>query len=359
MSPHFCKARPMKHPIIVLAWLALVAACDGEGSSPIDGDAGPQADAGLDAGEPGEDGGAPDAGGDGGTPNCEVGATVTGSFGPSGGSIALCGASAELRAEVLDEERAVTLTIVALPAPAPYPLEAGGLAFALDVEGDLPVVSPAPLSVLVPHVATTRYRYFFRHDAVDGYQGIEACTAEETVIGQNVYTDGTYVALIDTEDFPTASEDLGTGLMESTVDTTVGTFDLASTEFDTYAIYDQGQDGSRNFTLAATKPEGESTLRLRFSFIIDAEGTPLLLEVSYGLLADVGGLWGYSVGDDSAPAPTFTLDTDDGAHVAGSFMAQIRRGFDPIETEAISVTFDATAGKFRYPPELACEIPEG
>jgi hypothetical protein len=336
---------------LVLAIVVLAMACDDEGSR--ERDAGPFADAGLDAGEV-DAGSLLDASTDGGEPSCEVGAEATGSVGPAGGSLSLCGARVAMTAGVLDAERELTLRIVALPEPAPYPLEAGGLAFEVKLEGGVPPAAMAPLEVIVPHLATSRYTYFFRHDASEGYQQIEACTVEEMAIGQAVYADGIYVALVDTEDFPTPSDQLGAGMLTATFDATMSTFDLASSAFNTYAIYDQGEDGSRNFALSASQAEGEDTRYLRASFAVDAAGTPLLLEVTYGLLSE--GLWGYSVADAAAPAPTFTLDTNDGEHVAGSFMAELRMGD---ASQAVSVSFDATAGKFRYPPELSCGMPEG
>lgn len=338
-----------------LSILALALACDDDGSTSPEPDAGRDAAAEADSGAP--DAGA-DAGSDAGEPSCEVGAQVTGSFGPSGGSVSLCGATMAFDEGVLTEERGVTLSIVPLPAPAPYPLEAGGLAFHVDVEGDIPTSTPlGPLSVSVPHEATTRYRHLFRYDPTEGWQGIESCPELETAIGQKMYVDGTYVALIDTEDFPDSVDSLGSGSMESTFDATTTTFDLASSEFNTYAIYDQGEDGSRNFAISATKPVDTSTLYVQAKFGVDAAGTPTLIEVTYGEIGG-GGLWSFN--PFQGTTPTITLTTNDGNHVAGSFEAVMQMG-PPEEAmmEMLSVTFDATAGKFRYPPEGFCELPEG
>jgi hypothetical protein len=337
-----------------LSVLFLAAAChEDDGATARQPDAGPE----LDSGAP--DSGMADAGDDAGEPACEVGASTTGSFGPSGGSVSLCGASVSFAEGVLAEERSVTLSIVAVPEAPPFPLEAAGLAFNIAVEGGVPTDTPdGPLSVLVPTLETTRYRYFFRHDPTDGWQGFEACTVEPMAIGKNVYLDGTFVALVDTEDFPENLDSLGSGAMESTFDGAVTMFDLAGEEFNTYAIYNQNQDGSRAFQLAATKPEtAESFLYLLVKFDVDKDGVPNLIEVTYGVVGG-GGLWSFN--PFQGTTPTITLTTDDGAHVAGSFAVEMQQiTTEGTLTEMLSVSFDATAEKFRYPPELECGIPEG
>lgn len=335
--------------------LAGLCACSESKNSPIDDggpardaapsaqDGGPSADAGdgADAGT-GEDGGA--------LQDCEPSRSASMSVGSSGGSLSLCGASVEVSAGALTEDVMLTLRIVELPKPLPFALEQAGLAFALEIEGDLPAASEPPLALLVPHAATNRHLFFYRAGAE--YQQIEACTVDDTVIGQRVAVGGTYVALVDTEDFPDSRNDLGTGTLDATFDGKSDSYDFDSGEIDTYAIYDESADGSRTYTLSATKPLPADNLAVaRLTFSHAKDGSAEMIEVTYG---DLNGLWSYLPFGETASE--ITVEQDQAGGITGTFSVELMLGEG---RKVLTGSFDASAEKFRYPPSLSCGMPEG
>jgi hypothetical protein len=287
---------------------------------------------------------------------CATGASIEASFGPEGGLVEWCGARVEMLVGMLTEPAAVTLTIVDLPAAPPFPLTAAGAAFDVQVSGGVAAAgTTAPLTILVPHEPTTRYLWFYRHDPKDGWQQIEACRSDESVIGQTVFTDGIFVALADTDDFPHSTSGLGSGRIDVTFQNTPSSFDLDARNISTFAIYDASASGERAVTLSATQPLSASHLeRLLVKLHIGSADKASLIEVTYGFTGDIDGLWSY-LPFDTGPA-SITLTDRTGDHLAGSFDAELRRGD---ARSVLSGRFDVMVQKFRYPPELSCEFPEG
>jgi hypothetical protein len=322
------------------------------------GEAGGPAQGG-DAGEAGNSttggAGAAGEGGAGGAPSedCGVGRRVQAVFDETGGSLALCGAELTMPPGVLDEPRTVSLSIVALPPESPSWLDQAGPAFEVEVEGELPAGEIAPLSVVVPHLETTRYVYLYTHVS-DTWGYLEACTREGDRIGQEAWNEGVFVALVEQEDFPTSVSGLGSGSVEVTFDAAASIFDLDADTIETHAIYDGG-DGSRSVTLSATKEATNSSLeRLRIDFSIDETGDATLIQITYGSTADVGGFWSYLPFHPGAASVELTRDEND--ELVGSVSAELTRGE---EVEPFAATFDVTVEKYRYPPEGYCNIPEG
>jgi len=309
------------------------------------GEAGASAQGGARGGEAGG-GGAPSA-------DCSVGRRVQAVFDETGGSLASCGAELTMPPGVLEEPRTVGLTVVDLPPNAPAWLDQAGLAFEVDVEGELPAGDIAPLNVVVPHRETTRYVYLYTYVA-DSWGYLEACTRESERIGQEAWSEGVFVALVEQEDFPTSVTGLGSGSVDVTFDETVSSFDLDANTIETHAIYD-GSGENRNVTLSATQEAADSSLeRLRIDFSIDETGEATLIQVTYGSTADVDGFWTYLPFHPGAAAVELTRDENN--ELTGSVSAELTRG------EAVapfSATFDVVVEKYRYPPEGYCNIPEG
>jgi hypothetical protein len=314
--------------------------------------------AGGAAGEAGADGfgGDPAGGaGAGGAPpdECAVGRSRRATFDETGGSLELCGAVLVLAPDVLEEERSVTLSIVALPAGAPEALEAGGLAFEVEVEGELPETASAPLSLVVPHFETSRYVYLYQH-ASGMWNYIEACTRESDHIGQEVWSEGVFVALVETEDFPTSVTGLGSGSVAVDFDGSESTFDLDADTIETYAIYDR-TDGARSVTLSATKEASDSSLeRLRIDFSIDDDGAATLIQITYGSTADVNGFWSYL--PFFPQSAVVELIQDDDGELTGSVTTELTQGE---VLRPFSADFDVVVERYRYPPEGYCNLPEG
>jgi len=288
-----------------------------------------------------------DAGGDG---QCPPQRSATMRVGEAGGTILLCGASVAVAADVLREPVGLTLRVVELPEPLPYSLEQAGLAFALEIEGTVPSLPEPPFSVLVPHGPTTRHLYFYR--VAGEYQQIEACTAEEKVIGQTVGVAGTYVALVDVEDFPESRTDLGSGSLETSFDGQMDSFDFDSKEFDTYAIYDEAGDGSRTYTLSATKPLPADNLTVaRLTFVQAPDGSAEMIEVTYG---DLNGLWSYL--PFNSGTSEIAVKSTPGVGLEGTFSVELMLGE---QKKTLSGSFAAQADKYRYPPSLSCGTIDG
>lgn len=331
---------------------------DSSGSAGVESGAGGRVPGGS-AGEAGSsaEGGAPAAGegGAGGAPaeGCSVGRRVQAVFDDGGGSLALCGAEVTMPALVLEEPRVVSLSIVDLPPGSPTWLDQAGFAFEVEVEGELPAGEIAPLSVVVPHIETTRYVYLYTYvDETWGY--LEACTREADRIGQEARNEGVFVALVEQEDFPTNVTGLGSGSVEVTFDEAVSTFDLDANTIETHAIYD-GIDGNRSVTLSATKEATDSSLeRLRIDFSIDETGAATLIQITYGSTADLNGFWSYLPFQPGAASVELTRDENN--QLTGSVSAELTRGE---AVEPFSATFDVVVEKYRYPPEGYCNIPEG
>jgi hypothetical protein len=310
------------------------------------------------SGEAGNDafGGEP-AGGAGaaGAPNeeCVIGRTSQGVFDASGGSLELCGAAVTMPAGVLEDERTVTLSIVALPSGTPEWLAAGGLAFEVEVEGELPASDSAPLYVIVPHAETRRYVYLYVHTG-EAWNYVEACTREDDRIGQEAWSEGVFVALVETEDFPASVMGLGSGSVTVDFDGDVSAFDLDAETIETHAIYDRTND-ARSVTLSATKEGDASSLeRLRIDFGIDPDGVATLIQVTYGSTADVNGFWSYLPFFPQSAAVELTQD--EGGELTGSVQTELSQGE---LLRPFSADFDVTVEKYRYPPEGYCNLPEG
>jgi hypothetical protein len=317
----------------------------GEAGSGQGGASGASGQAGSGAGEAGAAGAPSD--------ECVVGRTRQGVFDESGGSLELCGAALTMPAGVLEDARTVSLSIVALPSGAPGTLEAGGPAFQVDVEGELPASDSAPLYVIVPHAETSRYVYLYVH-AGETWNYVEACTREDDRIGQEAWSEGVFVALVETEDFPASVMGLGSGSVAVDFDGASSTFDLDADAIETHAIYD-GMDDIRSVTLSATKEGNASSLeRLRIDFAIDGDGVATLVQVTYGSTADVNGFWSYL--PFFPQSAQVELTRDQGSELTGSVQTELTQG------EAVrpfSADFDVTVEKFRYPPEGYCNLPEG
>jgi hypothetical protein len=342
----FGSVSKLSSPLLVTLALLGTNRCDDHAGGQQDGGCDP---GGHDAGSPRDAGQREDAGAD-----CAVGSYSEAEIGAAGGELDHCGARVAIAAGALDSVRNVRLTVVALPDGAPSWLEPAGAAFDVEVEGGVPPAAQPPLSVLVPHASTTRSLYFYRYDAQDGYQPIEACTVTDRAIGQDVSVGGTFVALMDREDFPDSTDGLGSGTIDATFMGEQRSYDLDDDGFATFAIYDEAVPGEWSVTLSVAQVISDVELRrVLIKLAIANDGTATLIEVTYGSTAAPNGLWSYLPFDPEPPAITVTRD---GQGIVGSLEVELRSGD---ATELLSADFDVTVDKFRYPPELACGFPEG
>lgn len=329
----------------------LLAGCGGNdsqtgGNGGSSGSAGSAGSAGV-----GGEGATSGAGGSGGAAgSCSEGTRFSAEFGPLGGALEGCGAKLEIDPNILPANTEVSLTVVALEAAPPGGLEQAGLAFELEAAGDVPPADKPPLHLWLPHAETQNYLYFFRRTT--DWEGIEACEVTEQQIAQRVAVEGTYVALVSSESFPESRQGLGSGTLTESFRGESHSYDLDSGEFDTYAIYDEGGDGSRGYVLSATQPDGNGgtrLLRLNFSQAGDAWS---FNEVTAG---DLNGLYGYLPFDTSIPAE-ITVDSLSGTSLRGQFSVEVNLGDDK---QLLEGTFDVSVEKYRYPPEGVCWDLEG
>lgn len=285
-----------------------------------------------------------DAGSEGSEGKCAPPRSATIRVGKAGGVLSLCGASVEVPAALLSEPVGLTLRVVEVPERLPYYLEPAGLAFALEVDGTVPPSPLPPFSVLVPYAPTTRNLFFYRF--AGQYQQIEACTVNQEVIGQMVGVAGTYVAMVDVEDFPSSSAGLGTGTLETSLDGQVESFDLDADE-GAYAIYDEGGDGKRVYTLSVSKPLPANNLAIvRLTFSHATDGRAKLVEVTYG---DLNSLWGSVPFDDGSSGLDIKSIPDAG--IEGTFSVKLKLGG---QTKTLTGSFAVQADKFRYPSLRSC-----
>lgn len=281
---------------------------------------------------------------------CALGEEVSGTFDAAGGSLTLCGASVTVDPGALTAPLGVTLRVVEVPAGVPYPFEAVGPAIEITPGDAVPHVSPEALSILVPHAPTTRHLFFYRHTVAFGWQEVEACTANETVIGQRMSVGGTYVALADTVDFPSDVDGLGSGTLVSHFEGEDRTWDLDFDFIDTYAIYNEGADGTRGITLSAVVQDGEGNLQvLNLKLGTSPEGEGGVLQINYGSTGDPDGYWVYLPFEETA---TFTITAMEGEALRGTVTAPLTRGGI---TATITVDVDVTMELFRYAAELVCQ----
>ncbi len=281
---------------------------------------------------------------------CLVGEEASATLGAEGGTLPLCGASVTIDAGALSTPLGLTLRVVETPAGIPHPFEAAGPAFELTVDGAVPVVFPQALSILVPHATTTRHLFFYRHTVTDGWQEVEACTVDATVIGQRMSVGGTFIALADTVDFPSGVEGLGAGTLASSFQGVDRTWDLDSGSIDTYAIYNEDPSGGRAITLSATVIDDQNQVEfLNIKMNTTPQGEGGVLQISYGSTADPDGSWVYLPFEDTA---SVTIDFMEGEALRGTLTAPLERGG---LTETITIDFDVTMELYRYAAELVCE----
>jgi len=281
---------------------------------------------------------------------CTVGDEASATFDATGGVLTLCGASVTVDAGSLTEALGVTLRVVETPADVPYPFEAAGPAFELTLDGVVPHVTPQALSILVPHGITTRHVFFYRHTAAFGWEEVEACTAGAEIIGQRMSVSGTYMALADTVDFPGDLDGLGSGTLVSGFPGEDRTWDLDADEIDTYAIYNEGEDGTRGITLSATVLDDEGNLAvLNLKLGASPEGEGGVLQINFGNTADPDGYWVFGPFEETA---NFTIVSMEGETLQGVVVAPVTRAD---VTETLTVEIDVTMELYRYAPELVCE----
>ena len=281
---------------------------------------------------------------------CTIGDQASMTFDAAGGTLTLCGASVTVDPGALTTPLGVTLRAVEVPAGVPHPFEAVGPAIEVTPDGEVPHVAPEALSILVPHAPTTRNLFFFRHTAAFGWQEVEACTANDTVIGQRMSVGGTYVALADTVDFPSDVDGLGSGTLVSHFGGEDRTWDLDAGFIDTYAIYNEGADGGRGVTLSAVVEGGEGNLQVfNLKLGVSAEGEGGVLQINYGDTGDPDGFWSYLPFEDTA---TFTVTGHEGETLRGTVTAQLTRGE---ATATLTVEIDVTMELYRYAAELVCQ----
>ena len=276
--------------------------------------------------------------------SCEPGATVTGSIGPGGGELALCGARLAVAAGVLATAADVTIAVVEPPAPLPFERIAAGAAFAFDASVD-PL--PGLVSIDVPAAPGDGYLYLYRHDG-DAWWGLEACRVDGGIIGQDVGVLGTYVALRDTEVYPPSPDGLGEGTVDVTLDGVDRPFTLDASS---RGIYQDGPDGGRAVTLYLWyTPPGGMLEVLDLTFAVPARGAAEIIAASW--IALDGPDYSYLAGLTGGSA-TITLDPSSaGERYVGAVEVTFVDN-DGVE-HLLTADLDVTVEEYVFPPELAC-----
>ncbi|AKF11794.1 hypothetical protein [Sandaracinus amylolyticus] len=320
--------------------MLLLSACGDD-----DGAATPDASVAIDAGS---DAGASDAGGsDAGSDAGGCGARVTATIGPEGGTLAHCdGASLVVPPGAMASAAELSIERVASP-PAPLaPHVLAGPAFIFDAPG---VLFSDSVTVVLPHDGGPRMEMAAQTD--EGWLLLESCEVTETTISQSFRALGTFVALHD----PTPYPERLTGLGEGRIDFTFGGIeDEIDVDPEGHAI-DQDPGEGRTLTLLFRRSGDSGFVQVDLRFTISAEGVVEPLQIQH-YDGSVGEIWSADIlawPDDL----DVTITRDEAGVIEGTIDATLHYGSE--QTRPFTATFTARSELYRYPPERACELPEG
>lgn len=281
--------------------------------------------------------------------SCQAGDSSQIIINEEGGSVSLCGASVAVEQGIINEDITIDLTVVETPSEIPYPFEAGGPAFHVSIDGDIPASGIPALDIRIPHEPTDNHIFLFLYTDDGTWLEIEPCTADGSVLGQLMNMGGTYIVVRDPVDFPDSQEGLGSGNLEGEFMNNPISFDLDNGSIQTYAIYNQGRNGDKSVTISSSiLNEEDSTLEIIRIELGVSESTSGVLTVSYGNTGDPDGYWGYSPFEDTAELTVHNY-TDE--VLSATLTAPLsRNGL----TEILTLDIDITMELFRYPTELGC-----
>ncbi|WP_236517308.1 hypothetical protein [Sandaracinus amylolyticus] len=323
----------------LLCCVLLLSACGDDDGATL-----PDASVAIDAGH---DGGAPDAGAsDAGSDAGGCGVRVTATIGPEGGTLAHCdGASLVVPPGAMSSAAELSIERVASPLAPVSPYVLAGPAFTFDAPG---VLFSDSVDVVLPHDGGQRMEM-----AVQGEEEwifFESCEVTETTISQSFRALGTFVALHD----PTPYPERLTGLGEGRIDFTFGGIDdEIDVDPEGHAIDEDPGEGRTLTLLFRRSAESLVQVDLRFTISPEGEVTPAQIQHYDG---SVGEIWSADVfawPDDLA----VTITRDEAGAIEGTVDATLHYG--PDQTRPFTATFSARSELYRYPPERACELPEG
>jgi hypothetical protein len=306
-------------------WLLVLAACGDSAGSP---DAAAIADAAVTADGPVADGAVDPCA----TP-------VSAAIGPDGGEVVLCGARLRVPAGALAAP--VTFGIAAATAPAPAePRVLAGRAFRFTPD-DAPL--PDVVEIELPHDGTAGRLELFAV-AAGALVGIEACTADDQIIGQAVSLLGTFVAVRDAYPYADSPRGLGAGSVATTIGDDARTWDVAA---DGYAI-DGAWGGPLALTIIAERSEGKAFDSLRLDIVSDGAGGAQVVD---GRWYSEGVIWQLGAPASGEPIATIEVIRDDGDHLEATVTGTLRAGE---ETLPFVATIDVVPAYWQFPPERVC-----
>jgi hypothetical protein len=273
---------------------------------------------------------------------------VSGTFGPAGGELSLCGATLRVPTDAVAEDVVFGIEVIDPPADPPFEQEFASPVFRFTPDD---VVFDQPVELILPRPVTDSRIALGRHvPEDDAFWIVEACEITDTTISQSFFQLGTYVTLRGTYDYPDSTSDLGDGSVELELLGTTATFPIDMSGF---GIYADGEDGSRTVTVKSMREIDGGLESLRIDFAVDSSGdVASLVAVEWISTANGGGGYTYIVdliGSDGVI--TLTDSTDN--HYAGELGATVHGG-NPPHDEPLHATFDVTVEKYTFPPELSC-----
>lgn len=332
---------------LILPIVLLLAAC-GDDTSPSGGGGSGGAAGGSDQGGAGGVGGqgAGEEGGAGGQGGADCQVPSSAAIGPDGGVLEHCGATLVIPAGALTEPVSFQIGIQAEPPEPPFQHELASPVY------DIRPVNPGllqPASLTIAHPPADSRFVLARYDERAGaFGGIEACEVTATSMQQFIGILGSWAVLRDTVDYPESTAGLGDGTMDLDFLGSAVSYDLDADN--SFGIYQQNEDGSRNVTLLAIREVEGGLERLRVDFSALAQGGGSLTQVDWLSTVTSSG-YSYIAGLIGSEGQ-ITVEEVAGRFI-GSLSANVQGG-DPAMEQPITVSFDVAVEVFAFPPELSC-----
>jgi hypothetical protein len=263
-------------------------------------------------------------------------------IGPAGGVLRRCGAEMVVPPNAVAVQTLFGIERSASAPPAPFDMELAGPAVRFTPIGHS---FDEPISVRVPRDDSRRGGLAIHDPAEPALLMIEACGYSATGLQQFVGALGTYAAIRYVGHIPASTQGLGDGELVATTEGNTLVHDLDSGG-DSWAVYHDLPDGSRQVTVHALESSDDSFEFTRLDFSINPQtGAGSLQQIS--VLGTHNG--SYINGLIGEAEITFG-DLSDG-RLRGQIEATLESGPNQLSFEA---TFDVAVERFYFPPELSC-----
>ncbi|WAS90447.1 hypothetical protein [Nannocystis punicea] len=273
---------------------------------------------------------------------------VSGTFGPAGGELSLCGATLRVPTDAVAEDVVFGIEVVDPPVDPPFEQEFASPVFRFTPDD---VAFAQPVELILPRPVTDARISLGRYAPEDdAFWIVEACKVTDTTISQSFFQLGTFAALRGTYDYPDSTSGLGDGSVELEILGTTATFPIDMSGF---GIYADAEDGSRTVTVKTMREIDDGLESLRIDFAVDSSGDiASLIAVEWLSTANGGGGYTY-IADLIGSDGVITLTDNADNHFAGELGANVHGG-NPPHDEPLHATFDFTVEKYTFPPELSC-----